>query len=94
MPIKHTTIAIEHNGTTGQIVFQNSQPCLFKVNFPDEKIRLCIIAYLTQERKFTIPESNSIDDYRIELARPTDNAEHFEQALSSLWAKTRVWVRW
>ena len=49
---------------------------------------------MTTEREYKIPESNVIDDYRVERKVPTESEMHFELALCNLHANTGVWVRW
>jgi hypothetical protein len=50
--------------------------------------------YLTRRQSFRIPESQVIDDYRIERAKPTDNRTFFELALCRAYAATEFWILW
>jgi hypothetical protein len=50
--------------------------------------------YFNTEREFWIPESQEIDDYRIERAKPVENSEYFRQAMSMLYGVTGVYVLW
>jgi hypothetical protein len=52
------------------------------------------VAHLTEPREFQVPESQRIDDYRVETARPTDSRMHMELALCELYAETGFWVDW
>lgn len=43
-----------------------------------------ITEYLETEREFHIPESQQIDDYRVDKAMPTVNETYFRLALNSI----------
>lgn len=49
---------------------------------------------LTAPRRFLVPESDRLDDCRLEEARPTDSRTHMELALCTLHAETGFWVDW
>jgi len=87
-------VKISHNGQTGTIEYIEGDLENFKVSFPDVKKSQEIIKYFTTEREFHIPESQRIDDYRVDKALPTDHITYFELALSTLYANTDVWVEW
>jgi thermostable 8-oxoguanine DNA glycosylase len=44
--------------------------------------------------EFRIPESNRVDDFRIDRVRPTKNRTYMELALCTLFANTGFWVYW
>lgn len=53
-----------------------------------------IKSHLTSKRVFRIPESQQVDDFREETARPTESRMHMELALCTLYAETGFWVDW
>lgn len=65
-----------------------------EVTFPVVPIQNTVIDYLGKEREFLIPESQQIDDVRIDTALPTENRTYFELAMCSLWSNTGVMVDW
>jgi hypothetical protein len=85
-------VLIEHKGKKGFIAYDPLSLASVIVEFPDETKRQEIETYLKTEREFWIPESNEIDDYRIDRARPIDSVIYFELALSSLYGALDVWV--
>jgi hypothetical protein len=50
--------------------------------------------YLTTVKRFKIPESQTMDDFRIDKAKPTKNKDYFTQALCSCYAHTGFWILW
>jgi len=66
----------------------------FEVSFANEATRKEIENYLTTKREFKIPESDRIDDFRVDNAIPTENLTYFELALCTLHADIGVWVHW
>jgi thermostable 8-oxoguanine DNA glycosylase len=64
------------------------------VVFPSPGVEKAIVKYLTTKREYKIPESNRIDDYRIDKELPTRNRMYFELALCTLYAETGVFVDW
>ncbi|MBW8001748.1 MAG: hypothetical protein FVQ80_06960 [Planctomycetes bacterium] len=66
----------------------------FIVSIDDSVISEAIQRYLTTEREFKIPESQKIDDYRIDSAKPAENRTYFELSLNTLYANTGVFVHW
>jgi hypothetical protein len=87
-------VFIHFEDKEGRIIYDPENLAGFKVEFSDEAKREEIETYLKSEREFWIPESNEIDDYRIDKARPIDDVVYFELALSSLYGQTRVFVRY
>lgn len=87
-------VGIEWNGIKGNIEFDPDNLENFEVEFSDRQKKAEIEAYLTTKRKYNIPTSGRMDDYRVDEAYPTDGLTYFELALSTLLANTRVWVHW
>jgi hypothetical protein len=75
-------------------IFLNEETMAYGVVFPDKKVRAQIKRYLEKEREYRIPESQEIDDFRLERAVPTKSPMHFDLALCTLWANTGVYVIW
>jgi hypothetical protein len=65
-----------------------------RVEFPNERMKTAVSAYLTSPREFTIPESDDIDDFRIDKAIPTENETYMTLAMSSLIGTVGLWVDW
>lgn len=87
-------VFIHFENKEGRIVYDPENLADFKVEFPDEAKREEIEIYLKSEREFWIPESDAIDDYRTDKARPIDDIIYFELSLSSLYGHTQVFVHW
>lgn len=87
-------VGIQWQGLTGSITWNTDMVDDFEVVFPDEDKWREIMDYLATPRECKIPESQKVDDYRTELAYPTDSAMHFSLALSSLYGVTDVKVIW
>ena len=49
---------------------------------------------MEKKRKFQIPVSQELDDYRIDAAFPNENITYFELTLCNLCAETGVFVNW
>lgn len=64
------------------------------VEFPDTVIKNRIIKYLNTEREFWIPESQVLDNYRIDRELPIKNLMYMELALCELYNNIDVWVDW
>jgi len=78
------------NELEGSIEYEDSSPIKFLVSFPNEDIRQQIITYLNTPREYWIPESQRIDDYRIDVESPVVNKMYFELALCEL--KSRLGI--
>ena len=78
------------NELEGSIEYEDSSPVKFIVSFPNEDICQQIITYLSTPREYWIPESQRIDDYRIDLESPIADKMYFELALCEL--KSRLGV--
>jgi hypothetical protein len=64
------------------------------VDIGDEVAQGLIEDYLSKTQTFRIPESQQIDDFRIERAKPTDSEMHFSLALCTMYHTIGVWVNW
>ena len=87
-------VTITKANLRGTINYDDSQPVKYRVSFPVNNTRQQIITYLTTPREFRIPESNRIDDYRIDEGLPVENITYFELALCELMSRFEVWVDW
>lgn len=81
---------IIYNGEEGIIEYDTENVSDFKVIHPNNEVVEKVTAYLTSEREFKIPESDRIDDYRIDKARPIDHPVLFSLAMSSLKSYTGI----
>jgi hypothetical protein len=86
-------IKFEHERQVGQINYDIKTKKL-NVTFPDESKRLEVVKFLTTEMSFRIPESQKIDDYRIDKARPTKSLMYMELALCTMLAKINARPLW
>ncbi len=77
----------------GTVKYDPKKQSVF-VDFPDEEVTGKIMEYLNTPREYKIPESQGIDDYRIEKKLPTESTMYLELALNTLWARTGVFVDW
>jgi len=64
------------------------------VDFPDVRAARKIEDYLNTKRAFKIPESDRIDDFRIDHAFPYEERTYFEIAMCELFSELGVWVDW
>jgi hypothetical protein len=62
----------------------------WSVHHPDGSIKADLAEYFSTPREYRIPESQQIDDYRIDTALPTDNITYFELSLCTMWSSTSV----
>ncbi len=86
-------VEVQKGSQKGHISYNPSTKSL-TVRFPDDDIVEDIEEYLNTPRVFRIPESQQLDDFREETAKPTDSTMHMNLALSTLWANTDVMVNW
>ena len=95
MPFEKDQYQISYKRKVGKIVFEGDEDTDsvkdIQINFPDDK-RKEIEKYLNTIREYRIPESNRIDDYRIDKAKPIDGLTYFQLAMSTLHFNTKVWV--
>lgn len=86
-------LKLKGRGGTGFLEFPDkpkSYPMGFEVKFNRKVVREDIINYLTSKRKFSIPESQRLDDYRIDNVKPIDDILYFRQSLNELETHTDV----
>ena len=80
-------VKLKGRGGNGFLEFPDepsSYPMGFEVRFNKKVVREDIIKYLTSKRKFSIPESQRLDDYRVDNAKPVDDILYFWQSLMEL----------
>ena len=86
-------VIIRKDGKKGTIIL-DEKSMAYEVEFPDKPTVNAIKRYLGKEREYHIPESQDIDDFRLERAKPTKSPMHFDLALCTLKANTGVSVTW
>lgn len=74
---------ISYDEDTKRIVISGDHPVLKKAK-----------KFMEKKRKFQIPVSQELDDYRIDTAFPNENITYFELTLCTLCAETGVFVNW
>ena len=77
----------------GKVVYDDAAKSV-SVTFPNTKIKQQVEGYLNTEREFRIPQSDMVDDFKVETAKPTENRTYFELAMCTLYTSTGVWVNW
>jgi len=90
------TVGLKKGKVMGSITFSNviNKKVKFSLDFRNKSVKKEIEQYLNTVQDFWIPESNNIDDYRIDKEKPTKTPMYFSLALSTLYAKVGVWVIW
>lgn len=86
-------IYLSGRGGKGTLEFQDdprSYPMGFSLKFNKRIVRKDIVDYLTTKRDFSIPESQRLDDYRVDNKRPIDHITYFWLALCELKARLDV----
>lgn len=86
-------VKIRKGGKEGTIEY-SEKDMIPKILFPDAESVSIIESYLTTKRRFQIPESDEMDDYRIDEEVPTLNEMYFALALCTLHTETGFWVDW
>jgi len=86
------SIGIKYNGIRGEIIYDENDPKNFRIEHSDPDVVEKVTEFLNEKRKYPIPESGRIDDYRIVEAMPTDNVTFFELALNVLAVSTGVFI--
>lgn len=64
------------------------------VFFPNLNMQRRVKKYLITKREFIIPESQQMDDFRIDNKKPTDGLTYFYLAMSTLMANIGPRVDW
>jgi hypothetical protein len=87
----HTIFLEESGQEIGSIIYDDEKsPVEYELLVEKDSSKNRIEKYLKTKREFYIPESDQLDDYRLDTALPTDNGTYFELALSELFAKLRI----
>jgi hypothetical protein len=86
-------VGIIHEGKQGMVTY-DAQKKEFRVEHPEKSVVERVIAYLNTKQKFRIPESNRLDDFRVDIVLPGESKMYAELALSSMYGKTGVMVAW
>jgi len=86
-------VKIKKDGRTGAVKYDKKNKS-FSVDFPDDIVEVEVIDFLSKKQDFWIPESQKIDDYRIDNKYPKESEMYFSLALCTLFANTNVWVDW
>jgi hypothetical protein len=86
-------VGIEHEGKKGWITY-DEQKKEFKVEHPDTNIVKAVTEYLNTKQEFRIPESDRLDDFRVDVVLPGESRMYAKLALSSMYGKTGVLVLW
>jgi len=96
MAKEQRVVGIEKDGVKGTITFDNveNKKVNFSLDFGDDGVKSEVENYLTTEQEFWIPESDRIDDYRVDKEKPTKSPMYFSLALCTLHSKHGVWVNW
>jgi hypothetical protein len=86
-------VGIRFEGRDGWIQYDEEKR-EFEAEHPDKIVVKSVMTYLTTPREFRIPESDRLDDYRIEEMLPGESKMHAQLSLSELFGKTGVLVLW
>jgi hypothetical protein len=86
-------VGIKFEGQTGWVEYDEGKK-EFKVEHPVKTVAELVTKYLNAKQEFQIPESQQIDDFRVDVVLPGENRMYAELALSSMWGKTGVEVLW
>lgn len=93
-----TTAQLSHGEDVGSLTYEEREDGTveFSVTYPDKKIRRAISQYLgNTEREYRTPQSSNVhDDDFIESGKPIDNIDFFERALSEIYGRLGVWLKW
>jgi len=85
-----TRYGIRFGGVEGSLEFNDSSPVQFVVTHENPQVVERVRSHFTTPRQFRIPESQKIDDYRVDFVEPVRDKNYFLQALCELWAATDV----
>ena len=90
--IEQVGIEYPKNGKRGMVIYNDIEK-IITVEFDHPKGKE-VEKYLTKKQEFKIPESDELDDYRIDNKYPKENQTYFELAMCELYTHTGVWVDW
>ena len=80
-------------GEPGKILYDEEAKTVSIEGLPEDKA-VELEVFFTMEHAFFIPQSDQIDDFKVEQRKPIENVLDFELALCSLCSNTGVWVDW
>jgi len=83
----------EETGAKGSLIYDDNpdaKPVSFAVLSDDMKLVNKLEKYFNRKREFYIPESQLIDDYRKDYARPVDELTYFEISITELSSRIGV----
>ena len=82
------------DGSTGTIEYDpEAHVASVNLKLPPKRMKQ-VVDYLNTEREFWTPESQEVDDYRIDRVKPVENSDYFRRAMSMLYGQTGVYVLW
>jgi hypothetical protein len=82
---------IKKDGVIGHIEYDfDGTKVQWSVHHPGGTIENELAEYFSTPREYRIPESQRIDDYRIDTALPTDDITYFKLSLCAMGANTSI----
>jgi len=85
-----TRYGIRFDGVEGSLEFTDSAPVKFQVVHENPQVVERVRSHFTTPRQFRVPESQRIDDFRVDFVEPVLDKNYFLQALCTLDAETDV----
>jgi len=85
-------IKITGAGAVGLLTYDSENPRGFVVDHPDPDLSAEVRRFLTTRRRYMIPESNRIDDFRTDHVLPVSSEQYLLLALSEMAAE--IGVEW
>jgi hypothetical protein len=83
-------IGIKAAGQEGRILYDPEDVAGFIVEHPDPRVVEAVRQHFTTRREFRIPESQEIDDFRVDFVLPTTDENYFIMALCEMQAAIGV----
>ena len=83
----------ENTQDRGKLIYEQDpdmKPVTFILLTDSKDLRKKVTDYFKRKRKFYIPESQVIDDYRQDIARPIDELTYFEISITELSSRIEV----
>jgi len=87
-------IKISHGGQEGRILYDPEDVAGFEIEHPDPEVVKAVRWHFTTKREFRIPESQEIDDFRVDFVLPTTDENYFIMALCLMDAAIDVSWSW
>jgi len=81
-------------GSSEGFVLYNETDQAVDVSLTDPIEETLVENFFNQVRDFKIPESQRIDDYRIDKVKPIESEMYMRLALCVLHSETGFWVHW